>query len=184
MSNMKNVAVILGSIRKDSNTQAIARALSELAPTTLKLNVVTIGNLPLYNPDLDGSEPAEWLELRSTIKAADAVLFITPEHNRSFPAALKNALDIASRPYGSSAWDGKPGAVISHSPGMTGGFGANHHLRQCLAYLNVLTVQQPEVYLGSIGGSIADGNVTNPSTREFLGKFMVAFETWIKKLSD
>lgn len=180
---MKNVAVILGSIRQNSNSQAIAKALSELASPSLNLEVIPIGGLPLYNPDLDESDPAEWLEFRAKIKAADAVLFITPEHNRSIPAALKNALDIGSRPYGGSAWDGKPGAIISHSPGMTGGFGANHHLRQSLVFLNVKAIQQPEMYLGSIGGSIAEGNITNSGTREFLGNFLGVFESWINQLS-
>ncbi|MEQ1823664.1 MAG: NAD(P)H-dependent oxidoreductase [Fimbriimonadaceae bacterium] len=180
---MKNVAIILGSIRQGSNSQAIANAVSELAPVGLKFEVLHLGALPLYNPDLDGSDPVEWVEFRAKVKSADAVLFITPEHNRSIPAALKNALDIGSRPYGGSAWDGKPGAIISHSVGMTGGFGANHHLRQCLTFLNVNTVQQPEVYLGSIGGSIADGNVTNEGTRDFLTKFLGVFEAWINKLA-
>jgi chromate reductase len=180
---MKSVAIILGSVRQGSNSQAIANALSELAPSSLKLEVLHLGSLPLYNPDLDGSDPAEWVEFREKVKAADGVLFITPEHNRSIPAALKNALDIGSRPYGASAWDGKPGAIISHSVGMTGGFGANHHLRQCLTFLNVKTVQQPEVYLGSIGGSVADGNISNEGTREFLQKFLGVFEAWINQLA-
>ena len=119
-----------------------------MAPPSLKLEFVEIGRLPLYNQDEDANPPAVWIEFRARIKGADAVLFVTPEHNRSVPAALKNALDVGSRPYGQSAWNGKPGAVISASPGAIGGFGANHHLRQSLVFLNVPAMQQPEAYIG------------------------------------
>src|SRR5205823_1641104 len=123
----RDVAVLIGSLRKDSLNRKLAHALMEIAPSSLKLEEVPIIDLPLYNPDQDVAPLAPWTALRERIKRAEAVLFVTPEHNRSVPAALKNAIDIASRPYGANAWDGKPAAVVSASPGAIGGFGANHH---------------------------------------------------------
>ncbi len=138
MSKVYTIAVLVGSLRKESINRKVALALAELAPANLKLNIVEIGDLPLYNEDLDGaSPPAAYSTLRKQVSSSDAVLFVTPEYNRSVPAALKNAIDVGSRPYGQSAWSGKPGAVISVSPGAIGGFGANHHLRQSLVFLNV-----------------------------------------------
>ena len=134
MDRPRDVVVMVGSLRKDSINRKVANALVELAPATLKLSIIEIGHLPIYNQDGDENPPAAWTEFRERIRAADAVLFITPEHNRSVPAALKNAIDIGSRPYGKSAWSGKPGAVVSASPGGIGGFGANHHLRQSLVF--------------------------------------------------
>jgi len=139
------VATIVGSLRANSNSGRIAKAIASDAPN-LVFDIVTIGDLPLYNPDLDASPPAAWSSFRARIKAADAVLFITPEYNRSVPGALKNAIDVGSRPYGQSAFAGKPAAVVSSSMGPIAGFGANHHLRQSLAFLDMPTLQQPEVY--------------------------------------
>src|SRR5205085_6141001 len=137
--------------------------------------------LPLYDQDTDANPPSEWRELRQRVKAADAVLFITPEYNRSIPGVLKNALDGASRPYGQNAWNGKPAAVVSASPGAIGGFGANHHLRQSLVFLNVPAMPQPEAYLGGAGALFdANGALTNESTRDFLKKFMQSFAAWIE----
>ncbi|MDE2000794.1 MAG: NAD(P)H-dependent oxidoreductase, partial [Burkholderiales bacterium] len=158
-------------------------ALQKLAPASLQLSVVEIADLPFYNEDLDASPPAAWSRFRDGIRASDAVLFITPEYNRSVPAALKNALDVGSRPYGHSVWSGKPGAVISASPGQIGGFGANHHLRQSLVFLNVLMLQQPEAYLGSINKSFDDaGQLASDHTREFLSKFITAFDAWVQRV--
>jgi chromate reductase, NAD(P)H dehydrogenase (quinone) len=176
----RDVAVFVGSLRKDSLNRKMAHALAGLASPALTLGIVEIGELPMYSQDLDDKPPAAWLALRQRVKAADAVLFVTPEYNRSVPAALKNAIDIASRPYGQNAWDGKPGAVVSVSPGASGAFGANHHLRQSLVFLNVPTLQQPEAYIGHADKLFdASGNLGNASTREFLQKFMSAFERWI-----
>ena len=178
-----DVAVIVGSVRKDSLNRKLAGALAALAPDNLKLSLIPIADLPLYNPDLDDSPPAPWTALRARIKAADAVLFVTPEHNRSVPAALKNALDLASRPYGSNVWSGKPGAVISASPSGIGGFGANHHLRQSLVFLNVPVLQQPEAYIGHADALFDEaGKLTNESTRKFLGGFLAAFEGFARKI--
>lgn len=183
MSQSHKVAVVVGSLRKESWNRKIALALQKLAPASLQLSVVEIGDLPFYNEDLDASPPAAWSRFRDEIRASDAVLFITPEYNRSVPAALKNALDVGSRPYGHSVWSGKPGAVISASPGQIGGFGANHHLRQSLVFLNVLMLQQPEAYLGSINKSFDDaGQIAGDHTREFLSKFITAFDAWVQRL--
>jgi chromate reductase, NAD(P)H dehydrogenase (quinone) len=186
----RKVAVIVGSIRKGSLNRMMAHALAALAPASLELEIVEIAQLPLYNQDLDSSPPdnqdlessppAEWTAFRQKIKAADAVLFVTPEHNRSVPAALKNAIDVASRPYGSNCWDGKPAAIVSVSPGAIGGFGANHHLRQSLVFLNMPPLQQPEAYIGGAAKLFDDdGKLVNPGTAEFLKKFMQAFAAWI-----
>ena len=180
MSKPHNVAILVGSLRKDSINRKVSKALIELAPSTLNLTFVEIGELPLYNQDQDASPPAAWTQVRDQIKAADAVLFVTPEHNRSVPAALKNALDVGSRPYGQSAWNGKPGAVVSASPGAIGGFGANHHLRQSLVFLNVPTMAQPEAYIGGADKLFDDsGKLINDGTRKFLQQFMQAFSDWI-----
>jgi len=182
MATPKDIAVFVGSLRKGSFTRGIALALAKIAPPTLKLEIVEIGHLGHYNQDLDANPPADWVAFKERIKRADAVLFLTPEYNRSMPGVLKNAIDIASRPYGQSAWNGKPGAVISNSPGVIGGFGAHHHLRQSLVFLNVPTMPQPEAYIGGAGTLVDDnGDFTNPATREFLIKFLDAFATWIDR---
>ena len=180
----KDVAVFVGSLRKDSLNRKMANALAGLAPDGLKLGIVEIGGLPLYNQDDDvaGKVPPAWQALRDRVKAADAVLFVTPEYNRSVPGVLKNAIDVVSRPYGQSAFDGRPGAVVSVSPGAIGGFGANHHLRQMMVFLNVPMLQQPEAYVGGAANLFDDkGNLANPTTREFMGKFMQAFAAWIER---
>jgi chromate reductase len=180
MAKILDVAVLIGSLRKDSINRKVANRLSELGPAGLKLSVIEIGHLPLYNQDGDDDPPAEWTAFRERIKAADAVLFVTPEHNRSVPAALKNALDIGSRPYGKSAWSGKPGAVVTASPGGIGGFGANHHLRQSLVFLNVPAMAQPEAYIGGADKLFdAGGKLVSDGTRKFLEGFMQAFGAWI-----
>lgn len=180
MANTYNVAVIVGSLRKDSLNRKLANALAEVAPDGVKLQIVEIGQLPLYNADEDETPLAVWAAFRSQIKAADAVLFVTPEYNRSVPAALKNALDVGSRPYGQSAWSGKPGAIVSASPGAMGGFGANHHLRQSLVFLNVPAMQQPEAYIGGADKLFDEqGKIVNEGTKTFLQGFMKAFASWI-----
>ena len=180
MTKVHHAAVLVGSLRKDSFNRKIAQALAELAPPSLKLAIVDLSRLSIYNQDLDATPPAEWTAFRAEIKAADAVLFVTPEYNRSVPAALKNAIDIGSRPYGQSVWGGKPGAVVSSSMGGIGGFGANHHLRQSLVFLNVLTMQQPEAYIGGAHQLFgAEGRITNDGTRDFLKSFAQAFATWV-----
>lgn len=175
------VAVLVGSLREDSLNRKVAGVLGALAPQSLRLEDVPIGELALYNQELEANPPASWVELKGSIAAADAVLFVTPEYNRSIPAVLKNAIDIASRPYGQSAWDGKPGAVVSVSPSAMGGFGANHQLRQALVYLNVPVMQQPEAYIGNADTLFdGQGELKSSGTREFLGGFMEHFARWIE----
>lgn len=185
MTKSYDVAVLVGSLRKKSICRKTALTLASLAPASIKLDIVEIGQLALYNQDLDEASPEAWTNFRDRIKRADAVLFVTPEYNRSVPAALKNALDVGSRPYGKSAWSGKPGAVVSVSPGALGAFGANHHLRQSLVFLNVPTLQQPEAYLGGAGNwHDADGTLVDESARTFLQTFINAYAAWTDKMVD
>ena len=182
MSKVFNVAVLVGSLRKDSLNRKVALALAELAPANLKLSIVEIGDLALYYEDIDVTPPpAPYTAFRDQVRAADAVLFVTPEYNRSVPAALKNAIDVGSRPYGQSAFNAKPGAVISVSPGAIGGFGANHHLRQSLVFLNVPCLQQPEAYLGGAGDAFDASGKLSEKTRPFLQKFIDEFAKWVEQ---
>jgi chromate reductase len=182
MANRK-VAVLIGSLRKESLTRKYAHAVGELAPASLEFDFIELGDLPLYNQDLDdgGAPPASWTTLRGKIKAADAVLIVTPEHNRSIPAAMKNAIDIASRPVGYSVWNGKPVGVVSQSPGALGGFGANHHVRQTMVTLGAPVMPAPDPYIGSSATYLDEqGKVVNEKTRETLAKFGAAFAKWIE----
>jgi chromate reductase len=177
----KKIAVFVGSLRKESFNRKMAKALMALAPESLKLEIIEIGGLPLYDQDLDDNPPAVWTEFRERLMKFDGVLFVTPEYNRSVPAVLKNAIDVGSRPYGKSVWDGKPGAVMSVSPGAIGGFGANHHLRQSLVFLNVPTMQQPEAYVGNAANLFDEsGNLANDSIKEFAAKYIHAFAAWVE----
>ena len=177
-----DVAVLVGSLRRDSINRKLAHVLAEFAPPALSLSIVELGQLPLYNQDEDGTPPAPWSEFRRRVAAADAVLFVTPEYNRSVPAALKNALDVGSRPAGRSVWNGKPGAVVTAAVGQAGGFGANHHLRQSLTFLNVPTMPQPEAYLGGADKLFDDaGRLVVDSTRAFLERYMNSFAEWVAR---
>jgi chromate reductase len=178
------IAFIVGSLRKESLNRKVAKQLIELAPPALAGEIVDIGGLPLYNQDYDDEKrpPKEWVDFRQQIGAFDGVVFVTPEYNRSVPGVLKNAIDIGSRPYGQSVWDGKPCAVVSVSPGAIGGFGANHHLRQMLVFLNMPCLQQPEAYLGGAGDFFdAQGKLANDKTRAFLGKIIGAYADWFQR---
>ncbi len=168
MSKSK-VAVLVGSLRKGSVTRAVAEAIIRQAPDSLTFEFVEIGDLPLYNPDLEADAPAAWTRFREQMKTADAVIFATPEYNRSVPAALKYAIDVGTRPWGQSVWPGKPALVVSVSPGAIGGFGANHHLRQSLVFLDMPTVQQPEAYIGHAGDLLDEaGEPKTDNTRAYL----------------
>jgi len=173
-----NVCALVGSLRKASLNGMLANALMSLAPASMKPEIVEIGQLPFFNQDLETApQPAQWTAFRQR-----AVLFVTPEYNRSVPAALKNALDVGSRPYGSSVWDRKPGAIVSCSPSAIGAFGANHHLRQSLVFLNVPTMQQPEAYVGHADKLFDEhGKLVNDGTRKFLQAFMQAFANWVER---
>lgn len=182
MSNVYTIAVLVGSLRKESINRKIALALADLAPASLKLNIVEIADLPLYNEDIDGaSPPAAYSTFRQQVSSSDAVLFVTPEYNRSVPAPMKNAIDVGSRPYGKSVYSGKPGAVISASPGAVGGFGANHHLRQSMVFLDVPMMQQPEAYLGGAGSAFDEAGNVSESVRPFLQKFIDSYAKWVEQ---
>lgn len=179
----KKIAVIVGSLRKASFNRKMAHVLISLAPKSLHCNIIEIGDLPLYNQDLDDEDrvPSAWTKFRELMSTYDGVLFVTPEYNRSVPGVLKNAIDVGSRPYGKSIWSRKPGAIMSVSPGAIGGFGANHHLRQSMVFLDVPTLQQPESYIGQAGTLFDDkGGVTNEDTHKFLQKFMNTYAQWVE----
>ena len=185
MSKSFKVAVVVGSLRKGSINRKAAGELIRLAPEHLEFEFVEIGDLPHYDEDVEAAgAPDEWTRFRRQISSADAVLFVTPEYNRSVPGALKNAIDVGSRPYGASAWARKPAAVMSVSPGAIGGFGANHHLRQALVFLDMPMLQQPEAYVGG-GFELFDdaGELRNDDTRRFFKSFIDAFAEWIDRVA-
>jgi chromate reductase len=176
-----SVAVFVGSLRKASLNRKMARALSAMAPAKLDMEIIEIGALALYDEDAEAAAPQSWIDFRKAVAGREAVLFVTPEYNRSVPGVLKNAIDVGSRPYGQSVWNAKPGAVISVSPGAIGGFGANHHLRQSMVFLNVPMLQQPEAYIGAAGKLFDEtGAIANEATQAFLVKFLDAFADWIQ----
>jgi chromate reductase len=183
MSAPRTVAVLVGSLRKASLSRKLAHALAGLAPEGLTLKIVEIGDLPLYNEDAEsGGPPAAWTRFRDEVRPAEAVLFVTPEFNRSVPGALKNAIDVGSRPYGASVYAGKPAAVVSQSQGAIGGFGANHHLRQSLVFLDMPVLQQPEAYLSGSGQFFDDkGELAKEDIKALLTKFLAAFAAHIER---
>ena len=185
MPKTYHVAVLVGSLRKDSLNRKAARAVAQLAPAGTVLEIVEIGDLPLYDEDLEtAGAPGPWTRFREQVKASDAVLFVTPEYNRSVPGALKNAIDVGSRPYGASVFAGKPAAVMSLSPGAVGGFGANHHLRQSLVFLDMPVLQQPEAYVGGAGSLFDEhGGLADGGTRDFFRGFIETFARWIERHS-
>ena len=178
----RHVAVIIGSLRKESFNRKMAHALIEHAPASLELHIVEIRDLPLFNQDDEANPDAATAAFRDAVRPVDAVLFVTPEYNRSVPGVLKNAIDVGSRPYGQSVWSGKPAAVVSVSIGAVGGFGSNHHLRQSLTFLDMPAMQQPEAYIGHADKLFdADGKLNNPDTGKFLDKIMQTFAAWIER---
>jgi chromate reductase, NAD(P)H dehydrogenase (quinone) len=177
------VGVIVGSLRKGAYTRMLAHALPELTPASLQLVEIAIGDLPLYNYDLEtATPPPAWTAFRTAVKASDALLFVTPEFNRSMPGALKNAMDVGSRPWGDSAWSGKPAGVISLSPGALGAMAANHHLRQVLLAVNLAAMPYPEAYIPAAASLFDEsGRLTSADTRQFLQTFMEAFVAWVAR---
>ncbi len=183
MSKTYKVAVIVGSLRKESINRKAGEALARLAPENLEFHYPEIGDLPFYNEDVEAAgAPESWQRFRDELAASDAVLFVTPEYNRSVPAVLKNAIDVGSRPYGESSWANKPAAVMTVSPGAVGGFGANHHLRQSLVFLDMPTLQQPEAYIGG-GFDLFDdgGELKSEGTKDYFQTFIDAFAGLIAK---
>lgn len=176
------VAVFVGSLRKESFNRRLARAVERLAPGEFSFEHVAIDGLPLYNQDFDADYPPPFRDLKQRIEAANALLFVTPEYNRSIPGVLKNAIDIASRPWGTNSFAGKPGAVIGTSVGATGTALSQQHLRNVLAYLDVPTLGQPEVFVQFKDGLIdADGHITNEGTQKFLQGFVDRYVAWVKR---
>jgi chromate reductase len=182
MTQNLKIAVLVGSLRKASITRRLAEAAIKLSKGGFAYEIVEIGALPLFNQDLDDAgAPEAWTTFREAMAGFDGVLFFTPEYNRSVPAALKNALDVGSRPYGKSVWGGKPAAVVSVSPGAMGAFGANHHLRQSLVFLNMPAMAQPEAYVGHAADLVADDfSIPVEGSRNFIASVVAAFEAWVK----
>jgi chromate reductase, NAD(P)H dehydrogenase (quinone) len=180
----RQIGYIVGSLRKDSLNRKLATALIKLAPPDFNFKELRIGDLPLYNQDDDRAQAPEVQRLKSELRAVDAVMFVTPEYNRSIPGVLKNALDNASRPYGQSAWAGKPAGIIGMSIGAISTAVAQSHLRTILAYLDMPTLGQPEAYLQNKDGFFDDaGNIANAETRKFLHSWMDKYVAWVKKLT-
>jgi chromate reductase, NAD(P)H dehydrogenase (quinone) len=180
----KQIGYVVGSLRKDSFNRKLAAAIVKLAPKDFTFKELKIGDLPLYNQDDDKSQAPEVQRLKSEIRSCDAILFVTPEYNRSIPGVLKNALDHASRPYGQSAWAGKPAGVVGCSIGAIGTAVAQLHLRTILAYLDMPTLGQPEVYLNVKEGFFDDaGNIANAETKKFVHGWVDKYAAWVKRLS-
>ncbi len=180
----KKIGIIVGSLRKDSLNRKTAKALTLLLGKNVQSEFIEIGNLPLYNQDYDTNSPQEFIRFRDQIKKCDAILFFTPEYNRSMPGVLKNAIDVGSRPYGQNAWARKPAGIISVSIGAIGGFGANHHLRQSLVFLDMPCLQQPEMYIGNATKLFDDkGELIDDSVKGLLEKFVKSFEQWMDSVS-
>lgn len=180
---MTKVGVVVGSIREGSFSERVAKALVSVLPEGYEASYLQIDHLPLYSQDSDENAPQEYLNFRDEVAAQDALIFVTPEHNRSVPAALKNALDIASRPYGENKWAGKPALIASQSPGVISGFGANHHLRQMLTFVDVPVVQQPEVYIAETPALFGEnGEFLQEGTEAFLQTAVDAFVNLVDKL--
>ena len=181
----RRVAVIVGSLRRDSLSRKLALNVLECARGRLDCRLVEIGDLPLYNEDLEGSEPAPWRRFRAEVSAGSAVLFVTPEYNRSIPGVLKNAVDVGSRPHGKSVFKGKPAGVISQTPHKLGAFGANQALRQTFVFLDMPVLQQPEVYIGGSAELLdAAGRLNSPDTVKLINSFIDAFAAWIDKVAQ
>lgn len=180
----KKIAVLVGSLRKDSYNLKVAKVLQQIAPQSLSLNIIEIGDLPFYNEDIDvDSPPKSYERFRQQIANCDGVIFVTPEYNRGLPAVIKNALDVGSRPYGKSVWSQKPAAVVSVSQGAIGGFGANHQLRQSFVFLDMPTLQQPEAYIGNINSAFDENGNISEKTKAFLSLIINSYTNWVEKLS-
>jgi chromate reductase len=175
------IAILVGSLRKDSINRKVARSICALRGDNLDCSMVEIGDLPLYNQDLDANPPAQWVRFRDQVGAADGVLFCSPEYNRGIPGVLKNAIDVGSRPYGQSVFDKKPAAIVTASPGGIGGFGSNHQIRQACVFLNMPVMQQPEAYLGHVTDDSFDesGCLNDGPLKGLITTLAHAFANWV-----
>jgi chromate reductase len=178
------IAILVGSLRKDSINRKVARSICEIRDDNLDCSMIEIGDLPLYNQDLDANPPEQWVRLRQQVAAADGVLFVSPEYNRGIPGVLKNAIDIGSRPYGESVFDKKPAAIVTSSPGGIGGFGSNHQIRQAAVYLNMPIMAQPEAYLGHVSDESFDesGCLKDGALKDVISMLAHAFSGWVETI--
>jgi chromate reductase len=178
------IAIIVGSLRKDSLNRKVARSICALRDDNLECSMIEIGDLPLYNQDLDANPPEQWRRFREQIAQADGVLFCSPEYNRGIPGVLKNAIDVGSRPYGQSVFDKKPAAIVTASPGSIGGFGSNHQIRQAAVFLNMPVMQQPEAYLGHVSEDSfdADGKLKDGPLKDLISVVAHAFAGWVQTI--
>jgi len=178
------IAIIIGSLRKDSLNRKVARSICGLRNDNLDCSMIEIGDLPLYNQDLDADPPEQWTRFRQQVAAADGVLFCSPEYNRGIPGVLKNAIDVGSRPYGQSVFDKKPGAIVTASPGAIGGFGSNHQIRQAAVFLNMPIMQQPEAYLGHVSDDSFDDNgcLKDGPLKDLITVVAHAFADWVEMI--
>src|SRR4051812_18209690 len=182
MATSHNVVAIVGSLRKESFTLKIAKALAKLAPDTLKLEIATLHDLSFFNQDLEAAPPADWLAFRDKLQKSNGVLLVTPEYNRSIPGVLKNAIDVGSRPYGKSSFLGKPIGIVSNSPGPLGGVSAAKHLQNIMPGIAGPILGQPEIYLNGVGDAVDDkGNLTKESLQTVLEQYLAAFAVFIDK---
>jgi chromate reductase, NAD(P)H dehydrogenase (quinone) len=184
MATPHPIAVIVGSLRKESFSLKIANALAKLAPASLKLEIVNLHDISFFNQDLEANPPADWVKFRETLQKSDGVLFVTPEYNRSIPGVLKNAIDVGSRPYGKSSFLGKPTGLISNSPGPLGGVSAAKHLQNMLPGISGSIMGQPEIYLNGIGDAFDDkGQLVKESLRPVLQAYIDAYAAFVQKHS-
>jgi chromate reductase len=182
MATPHTIAVIVGSLRKESFTRKIANALVKLAPDTLKLDVVGLHDISFFNQDLEAAPPADWLAFREKLQKSNGVLFVTPEYNRAIPGVLKNAIDVGSRPYGKSSFNGKPTGIISNSPGPLGGVSAAKTLQNILPGISGPIMQQPEIYLNGVGDAFDDkGELIKESLRTVLKQYIDAYAAFVEK---
>src|SRR6266849_10464277 len=182
MAAPHNIVTIVGSLRKESFTLKVANALARLAPDTLKLNVTPLHDISFFNQDLEAAPPADWVAFREKLQKSNGVLFVTPEYNRSISGVLKNAIDVGSRPYGKSSFNGKPTGIVSNSPGPLGGVAAAKHLQNILPGITGVIMGQPEVYLNAIGAAFDDkGQLTSEPVQKVLKQYIDAFAAHVEK---
>lgn len=183
----KVIGILAGSLRKESYSKKVGKTLLDFAPEGFEFKLIDLNDIPLYNQDFDDHNevPEAITKFRTEMGNVDGVIFITPEYNRSVPAVLKNAVDVGSRPYGKSVWDKKPAAIFSNSPGNLSAFGANHHLRQSLVFLNMPTMQQPEVYIAHVNDLFDEGgNMKEGGTNDFIKKAVESYITWFGRNAE
>lgn len=183
----KVIGILAGSLRKESFSKKVAKTLIEFAPEGFEFKLIDLNDIPVYNQDFDDQNeiPEAITKFRTEMSAVDGVIFVTPEYNRSVPGVLKNAIDVGSRPYGKSVWDKKPAAIFSNSPGNLSAFGANHHLRQSLVFLNMPTMQQPEVYIAHVNELFGEeGKMKEGASKEFIKKALESYIIWFNKNAE